>query len=162
MLSFPPEHRLQFYPHLESFDNLYQLFGYNQQFFSYSCAFSPNLCFVIIAFDDKILKEKELQNTLYLVREALARKIVFMPIDLYKSDARAFTIEDGKIRLPFSTLNGLGERAAQSIVEARVNGEFSSKEDLKNRAQLSKSVLDVFDKVGVTSSMTETDQLTFF
>ena len=107
-------------------------------------------------------KDKELQNTLYLVREALARKIVFLPIDLYKSDSRAFTIEDGRIRLPFSTLNGLGERAAQSIVEARVNGEFSSKEDLKNRAQLSKSVLDVFDKVGVTSSMTETDQLTFF
>ena len=87
---------------------------------------------------------------------------MFLPIDLYKSDAKAFTIEDGKIRLPFSTLNGLGERAAQSIVEARVNGEFSSKEDLKNRAQLSKSVLMVFDKVGVTSSMTETDQLTFF
>ncbi len=107
-------------------------------------------------------KEKELQNTLYLVREALARKIVFLPIDLYKSDAKAFTIEDGKIRLPFSTLNGLGERAAQSIVEARVNGEFSSKEDLKNRAQISKSVLEVFDKVGVTSSMTETDQLSFF
>ena len=107
-------------------------------------------------------KDKELQNTLYLVREALARKIVFLPIDLYKSDSRAFTIEDGKIRLPFSTLNGLGERAAQSIVEARVNGEFSSKEDLKNRAQLSKSVLEVFDKVGVTSNMTETDQLSFF
>ncbi len=111
---------------------------------------------------DASQKDKELQNTLYLVREALARRIVFLPIDLYKSDAKAFTIENGKIRLPFSTLNGLGERAALNIVEARVNGEFSSKEDLKNRAQLSKSVLDVFDKVGVTSAMTETDQLTFF
>ncbi len=107
-------------------------------------------------------KEKELQNTLYLVREALARKIVFLPIDLYRSDARAFTIEDGKIRLPFSTLNGLGERAAQSIVESRLNGEFSSKEDLKNRAGLSKSVLEIFDKMGVTASMTETNQLSFF
>ena len=112
--------------------------------------------------NDATQKDKELQNTLYLVREALARKIVFLPIDLYKSDAKAFTIEDGKIRLPFSALNGLGERAAQSIVEARADGEFSSKEDLKNRAQLSKSVLDVFDKIGVTSQMTETDQLTFF
>ena len=87
---------------------------------------------------------------------------MFLPIDLYRSDARAFTIEDGKIRLPFSTLNGLGERAAQSIVEARADGEFSSKEDLKNRAQISKSVLEIFDKIGVTSSMTETDQLSFF
>jgi len=107
-------------------------------------------------------KEKELQGTLILVREALLRGIKFLPVDLYKSDASAFLVEDGKIRIPFSAMNGLGERAAQSILEARKDGEFLSREELRIRAKLNKSVVDMLGDAGVLADLTETNQLTLF
>ncbi|MGN1473929.1 MAG: PolC-type DNA polymerase III [Eubacteriales bacterium] len=107
-------------------------------------------------------KEKELQGTLYLVREALLRGIRFLPVDLYKSDASAFLVENGAIRMPFSSMNGLGERAAQAILEARREGEFLSREELRIRAKLNKSVVDMLGDAGVLADLTETNQLTLF
>ena len=107
-------------------------------------------------------KEKELQGTLYLVREALLRGVKFLPVDLYKSNASAFLVEDGKIRVPFSSMNGLGENAAQAIVEARKDGEFLSREELRIRAKLNKSVVDMLGEAGVLSELTETNQLSLF
>ena len=107
-------------------------------------------------------KEKELQGTLYLVREAILRGIRFLPVDLYRSDASAFLVEEEGIRLPFSTMSGLGERAAQMIVEARADGEFLSREELRIRANLNKSVVEVLAAGGVLDALTETNQLSFF
>jgi len=107
-------------------------------------------------------KEKELQSTLYLVREAMLRGIKFLPVDLYRSDASAFLVEDGKIRMPFSAMNGLGEKAAQAIVESRADGEFLSREELRIRAKLNKSVVDMLGDAGVLSDLTETNQLSLF
>ena len=107
-------------------------------------------------------KEKELQGTLFLVREALLRGVKFLPVDLYKSNASAFLVEDGKIRVPFSSMNGLGENAAQAIVEARKDGEFLSREELRIRAKLNKSVVDMLGEAGVLADLTETNQLTLF
>lgn len=106
-------------------------------------------------------KEKELQGTLILVREALARRVKFLPVDLNKSDSFAFLIENGKIRMPLSALSGLGDRAAQGIVEERKAGEFRSVEDLKIRAKLTKTVIEVLKKNGALENLPETDQLTF-
>ncbi len=115
-----------------------------------------------LAADRPTAKEKDLQGTLLIVREALMRGVVFMPVDLYRSDASKFLIEDGKIRMPFSAMQGLGEKAAENILKAREDGEFLSQEDLKSRAGISKSVIETLEKAGVLDDMTETNQLSFF
>ncbi|MBQ4071999.1 MAG: PolC-type DNA polymerase III [Clostridia bacterium] len=107
-------------------------------------------------------KEKELLSTLYLVREALARGVKFLNIDLKKSHATAFLPEDGKIRMPFNALGGLGDGAAEKIIRAREDGEFSSIEDLRLRAGLNKSVIEVLRANGVLAGLSETNQLTIF
>ena len=63
-------------------------------------------------------KDKELLATLYLVREAMARGVQFLNVDLKKSDAKAFLPENGKIRMPFNSLGGLGDGAAEKIIKA--------------------------------------------
>ena len=84
-----------------------------------------------------------------------------MNVDLEKSDAYAFLPENGGIRLPFLSLNGLGENAAMSIVEARKKDPFFSIEDLRTRAGLTKSVIEILRRNGVLDCLNETDQLTF-
>ena len=107
-------------------------------------------------------KEKEQATTFLLVRECLARGIRFLPVDLYHSHTKKFLPEDGKIRMPFSSLAGLGEAAAESIVAARNEGEIFSVEDLKQRAGLSKSVIELLRSCGALKGLSETNQLTFF
>lgn len=111
---------------------------------------------------DTTQKDKELASTLQLVEESLARGIRYLPPDLYRSDYRYFLPEDGKIRMPFTALGGLGESAAQKIVEARASGEFYSVEDLRNRAGLSKAVIELLREVGALQNMSETNQFSFF
>jgi DNA polymerase-3 subunit alpha (Gram-positive type) len=98
---------------------------------------------------------------LQLANEAFARGIRFLPVDLEKSDWREFLPENGKIRLPFSSLGGLGETAAENIVRARAEEPFFSVEDLKIRAKLSQAVIDILRRNGVLDNISETDQLTF-
>ena len=112
--------------------------------------------------NDASAKEGEELSTLYMVREAMARGVVFLPIDLYKSDAFAFLPENGKIRMPFNSLGGLGETAAQNIVNARNEREIFSVEDLRHRAGLTKAVIEVLKAHGVLDSLNETNQFSFF
>ena len=107
-------------------------------------------------------KEQASIPTLQLVNEAFARGFKFLPVNIIKSDASAFVPEDGKIRMPFSALGGLGENAAANIVAARAEEPFFSVEDLQIRAKLSKSVIDILRKCGALEGLDETDQLTFF
>ena len=107
-------------------------------------------------------KENETLSTLQLVREALARGVVFLNVDLYKSDATAFLPENGKIRMPFNSLSGLGDTAAEKIIEVRDNYVVSSVEDLRERAGISKSVIDVLRRNHVLDGLSETNQLTLF
>ena len=107
-------------------------------------------------------KEQASVPTLQLINECMARGIRFLPIDLNKSDARAFLPENGAIRMPFSALAGVGENAAESIVKAREEEPFFSIEDLRIRAGLNKSVVETLRHAGVLDGVNETDQLTFF
>ncbi len=107
-------------------------------------------------------KEKDMYPTLQLMNEAYARGIKFLGVDLYKSDASAFLPEDGAIRLPFSSIAGLGDAAAASIIEAVRDGEFISRDDLRMRAGLSSGVMKLLEDNGVLAGMPETNQLTFF
>jgi len=97
-----------------------------------------------------------------LVQESMARGIRYLPVSLEKSEARIFKPENGAIRLPFSSLSGVGENAAESIVKAREEEPFFSVEDLRIRAGLNKSVMETLRNAGVLDGVQETDQLTFF
>ena len=107
-------------------------------------------------------KENAMFATLQLVEEALARGIRFLPIDLYKSDAFDFLPEDGAIRMPFSSLGGIGENAARSLVAARDSGEIFSKEELRLKSKVTKSVMEILEKNGVLDGLSDTDQISMF
>ena len=110
--------------------------------------------------NDATAKEAETHSILLLVKEFLDRGLQFLPVDLNKSDASAFLPENGKVRLPFSSIGGLGDTAAQNIIDARNEAEIFSVEDLRIRAKLSKSVIDLLRRIGVLDTLSETDQLT--
>ena len=110
---------------------------------------------------DATQKEHETISTMQLVGECLARGIAFLPVDLYRSDMKKFLPENGKIRMPFSALSGLGETAAQKIVELRDKGEIYSVEDLRNGAGLSRSVIDILRRTHVLDDLSETNQFSF-
>ena len=105
-------------------------------------------------------KEQSSVTVLQLINEAMARHIRFLPVDLEKSHSYVFQPEDGAIRMPFSSLPGLGENAAQNIIKAREEEPFFSVEDLQIRAKLSKSVIDMLRSNGVLDNVSETDQIT--
>ena len=107
-------------------------------------------------------KDNEMLATLQLVREAIARGVEFLPVDLKRSDARAFLPENGKIRMPFNSLPGVGDTAAEKIVEARDNNEIYSIEELREKAGISKSVVELLRNNGVLNGLTETNQFSFF
>ncbi len=107
-------------------------------------------------------KENEQLSTLQMVEEALARGVAFLPVDLMHSDATAYLPENGKIRMPFMSLSGLGETAARNIVSARADGEFFSVEDLRRRASLTKSVIENLERNGVLKDLSATNQISWF
>ena len=111
---------------------------------------------------DASKKEEASIAGLQLVREAYARGIKFLPINLKKSDKKAFLPENGAIRLPFSSLSGLGENAAQNIIDARKEEDFFSIEDLQIRAKLSGTLIEILRKNGVLDGLSDTDQISFF
>ncbi|MFZ5818073.1 MAG: PolC-type DNA polymerase III [Bacillota bacterium] len=107
-------------------------------------------------------KEKESLTEYELVEEAFKRGVRFAKVDLYRSDATRYLINpDGTLLCPFNSLAGLGDNAALAIVEARQQGEFVSKEDLKNRARLNKSVMELLENHGCLQGMPDGNQLVF-
>ena len=108
-------------------------------------------------------KETNVYDSLQVVNEMLARGIQFLPVDLYRSEAKRFVMEDGKIRLPFSSLAGVGESAALSLREARDSGgEYISIDDLQVRAKVSSAVIDTLREAGSLAGMPESSQTTLF
>lgn len=109
-------------------------------------------------------KEEELIPIFEIINEMLARGITISNIDLYKSKATEWQIdyENKSLIPPFIVLDGLGETAARSIIEARKEKEFTSKIDLAKRTQINKTVLEKMEKLGITSKLASTDQLKLF
>ncbi len=105
-------------------------------------------------------KEQSSVPVLQLIVEAMARGVKFLPVDLQKSHAFIFQPENGAIRMPFSSLPGLGENAAQNIIKARDEEPFFSVEDLQIRAKISKTVIEMLRANGVLDNINETDQMT--
>ena len=107
-------------------------------------------------------KDNATLDALLLVGESMARGIQYLKPDLLRSAAREFRMVDGKILMPFITLPGLGETAAENIVAAREAEEISSKEDLRQRAKLTKTVMELLEINGILKGLSETNQLSLF
>lgn len=111
---------------------------------------------------DASAKEKNLLTVLELCNEMLERGYEFGMIDLYKSDAVNFVIEDNKLIAPFRAVPSLGTNVAKQIVKAREDGPFLSKEDLANRAKVSKTLIDYMSDNGVLNDLPDENQLSLF
>ncbi len=107
-------------------------------------------------------KDKDMYDDLEIVWEMYARGFEFLPIDLYKSDSKNFLIDDGKIRPPLNSIPGLGNVAADSIVDARKDGRFMSIDDLKIRSRAGKSVIEMLTNAGCLEGMSQSNQMSLF
>lgn len=109
-------------------------------------------------------KEENMYVAMQVVNEMMARGVEFLPIDLYKSHATVYKLEDGKIRLPFMSMAGTGESAAVALMKAREDGEgeYMSRDDLQQRAGISKSVMETLDACGALEGLPQSTQMSFF
>ncbi|UJL47964.1 PolC-type DNA polymerase III [Virgibacillus sp. NKC19-16] len=107
-------------------------------------------------------KEKSLLTVLEVSLEMCERGFSFKKVDLYKSNAKEFIVDDNTLIPPFNAVDGLGTNAALNIVKAREEGEFLSKEDLRERSRVSKTVLEYLDNHGCLDGMEEKNQLSLF
>ena len=114
--------------------------------------------------NDASAKEQDTYGILQIVIEMLARGYHFLPVDIYKSDWRVYNIEDGKIRLPFSAIAGVGENAAKQLAQAKDDGmgEFISCDDLMARSGVGKSVVDSLREAGALGDLPESNQISLF
>ncbi len=106
--------------------------------------------------------EDKALDVLLVLNEALCRGIEFLPVDLFCSHAVRYQIEEGKIRLPFTCLSGIGAGAAESLQQAGEKGEYISVEEVKSRSGVSQSVIDRLREAGVFHGIPETSQMTLF
>jgi len=120
-------------------------------------------------FNDRVnpatKKERDIFNTLEVCYEMVSRGYRLTNIDLNKSLATQFLVnpENPKeIIPPFIVLDGLGQNVAESIVEARKNRPFMSKEDLTNRTQLSTTLCKKLESLGVLKNLDDSNQISLF
>jgi DNA polymerase-3 subunit alpha (Gram-positive type) len=107
-------------------------------------------------------KDKNVLTILEVVNEMYSRGFEFLKVDLYESDASKFIICEKGLRPPLNSLQGLGANAAKMIVEARAQGEFISVEDLKIRAKVSKTVIEILQQSGCLEGIPESSQMSLF
>ena len=107
-------------------------------------------------------KDESEYSTLQIVNEMMARGIEVLPVDIYKSEAQMFILEDGKIRLPFSSLPGVGEAAAISLAENGKKNEYLSIEDMQIKTKVTKAVIETLKEAGVLNDLPESSQMSLF
>ena len=107
-------------------------------------------------------KEEDTLKDMRLVQEMYARGLEFLPIDLYKSHSRNFQIVDGKLLPPFNSIDGLGDVAAELIMNAAEHGPFLSRDDFQARTKASKTVVALLGDLGILGDLPESNQLSLF
>ena len=111
-------------------------------------------------------KEQDTMKDMKIVQEMYARGYEFWPLDIFKAHSRNFQIIDGKIMPSLNSIDGMGEKAADSAMEAAKeaakDGGFLSREDFRNRAKVSKTICDVMGELGILGNLPETNQISLF
>ena len=107
-------------------------------------------------------KDKDMYDDLEIVLEMYERGLRFLPIDLYKSHATKFQVEGDSLRPPLNSIAGLGNVAAESIMNARKDEKFMSIDDMKIRAKIGDSVTELLKQFGCLEGMSQSNQLSLF
>ena len=107
-------------------------------------------------------KEQDTLRDMRIVQEMYARGFTFTPIDIYKAKAKDFQIIDGKLMPSLSSIDGMGDKAAEGVVDAVKDGVFLSREDFCNRTKVSKTICDLMGELGILKDLPETNQLSLF
>ncbi len=107
-------------------------------------------------------KEQDSYKDMKIVQEMYVRGFTFLPIDIFRADSRAFQIIDGKIMPSLNSIDGLGEKAADAIMEAARKGPFLSKDDFRERTKVSKTVVDMMDEMHLLGDLPESNQISLF
>ncbi|NLZ83198.1 MAG: PolC-type DNA polymerase III [Clostridiales bacterium] len=104
-------------------------------------------------------KEQDTYRDMRIVQEMYARGFEFLPLDVYRAKAHHFQIIDGKLMPSFSSLDGLGDKAADAVVEASKQGKFLSRDDFKIRSKVSSTVVDNMAKLGLLEDLPLSNQM---
>ena len=115
-----------------------------------------------IAAKEAAKKEIDVYNNLLIFNEMMSRGVEVLPIDLKHSHAVKYLPENGKLRLPFGALGGVGEKAAYAIYEAAKKGNFVSREDFSVEAGVSKTIIQNLADLGAMGDLPETSQISMF
>lgn len=112
--------------------------------------------------NDKSAKEKDTYDLLLIINEMMARGYEFLPIDIYKSHAMKYIIDDGKIRIPFNAISGVGDNAAVKLYETAQKKDYISIEELQNKSGASKTTIEALENLGALGSLPKTSQMSLF
>ena len=104
-------------------------------------------------------KEQDTYKEMRIVQEMYARGFEFMPLDIYRAKAKEFQIIEGKLMPSLSTIDGMGEKAAEGVVEASAIGKFLSREDFKIRSKVSSTVVDQMSELGLLGNLPKSNQM---
>ena len=107
-------------------------------------------------------KEQDTLKDMRIVQEMYARGYDFMPIDIYRAKAHRFQIIEGKLMPSIDSIEGLGDKAADAVVDAAAQGRFLSKDDFRDRTKVSKTVIDLMDKLGLFGDIPQSNQISLF
>ena len=107
-------------------------------------------------------KEQDTMKDMKIVQEMYARGLEFTPIDIYRAKATKFRIIDGKLMPPLSSIDGMGDKAAEVVEQASRDGKYLSKDDFRQRTKASKTVIDKMADLGLLSDLPESNQLSLF
>ncbi|MBQ3105066.1 MAG: PolC-type DNA polymerase III [Lachnospiraceae bacterium] len=112
--------------------------------------------------DSLTKKEQDALRDMRIVQEMYARGFEFVPIDIFRAHARNFQIVEGKLMPSLSSIEGMGEKAAESVMEAAKDGAFLSKDDFRERAKISKTLVDLMDSLHLLGDLPDSNQISLF
>ena len=107
-------------------------------------------------------KEEDTIHDMRIVQEMYARGYEFMPIDLFRAHSKLFQVIDGKLMPSLSSIEGMGDKAAEQLMEAAKDGPFLSKDDLKSRSKVPQTVVDKMGDLGLLGDIPESNQISLF